>query len=260
MPKPDVGPIRRRVHKPSNRQREALLARIEQLTELPLLVVSFIMIPILVGPFVWDLSTAEKATFASINALIWIAFAADLAFKLSISTHRIRYLKSHWLEVLIVVIPVLRPLRIIAIILYGSRAFRNSRRLGQTDFLLVYAAGMVVLAATIVTTVEHDASGATIGSFADALWWSLVTVTTVGYGDFTPVTATGRAVAAVLMVGGIGFFSGLAANFAAILIHSESRDNAAEIVQAQETITDLDSKIGALSSQIENLTKKLDRA
>jgi len=75
MPKPDVGPIRLRVHKLSVGQREALLIRVERLTELPLLVVSFIMVPILVGPFVWDLSTAEKATFAFVNALIWATFA-----------------------------------------------------------------------------------------------------------------------------------------------------------------------------------------
>jgi len=90
--------------------------------------------------------------------------------------------------------------------------------------------------------------GSIIGPSTNALWWSLLTVTTVGYGDFTPVTTVGRVMATVLMIGGIWFFSGLAANFAAILIHTRA------------TITELDVKIEALSRQIETFTQKLNGA
>jgi voltage-gated potassium channel len=91
------------------------------------------------------------------------------------------------------------------------------RRLVNIDFLLVYGVGLVIIAATIVASVEGG-NGATINSFADALWWAVVTITTVGYGDMVPITLAGRAVAFVLMLGGIAFFSGMTANLASFLI------------------------------------------
>ena len=50
----------------------------ERLTELPLLVLAFVMIPLLVGPFVWDLSTPEEVAFAAVDLFIWAVFAVDL--------------------------------------------------------------------------------------------------------------------------------------------------------------------------------------
>jgi len=58
-----------------------------------------------------------------------------------------------------------------------------------------------------VLDVERDAQDATITSFGNALWWAIVTITTVGYGDFTPVTVLGRLIAAWLMVCGIALLS-----------------------------------------------------
>lgn len=72
----------------------------------------------------------------------------------------------------------------------------------------VYAVGAVVLlvvcGALAITDAERGASGANIVGLTDGLWWAFVTITTVGYGDMSPVTTTGRLVAACLMVGGIG--------------------------------------------------------
>ena len=66
-----------------------------------------------------------------------------------------------------------------------------------------------------------------LDSFPDALWWSIATVTTVGYGDVVPVTQVGRAFAYVLMIGGIGLFGALTANFASILVRREDTSSAA---------------------------------
>ncbi|MAP39720.1 MAG: hypothetical protein CL879_08900 [Dehalococcoidia bacterium] len=100
--------------------------------------------------------------------------------------------------------------------LFGFRGVMGVRRMIQVDLFLVYVMGLVIIAATIATSVKTTSSSQIV-SFEDALWWAIVTVTTVGYGDITPVTATGHAIAMVLMLVGIGLFGGLTANLASLL-------------------------------------------
>lgn len=198
-------------------RREALLDRIERATELPLMVLAFAMVPLLAAPLFWDLSPAAEAVTFALDMLIWALFAADLAVKAAIAPRRLEYLRGHWLDVLVVLVPFARPLRIVRIVVYGSRAYRGAARLAHVDFLVVYAIGLVLIVATVVMSVERGRDSP-IESFPDALWWAVSTVTTVGYGDVVPVTDVGRAFAYVLMVGGIGIFGALTASFASILV------------------------------------------
>jgi len=101
--------------------REERLHRIERITEMPLLTLAFVMIPLLIGPLVWELSSQEEATFSALAYFIWALFAIDLIIKISISPHRLAYLRWHWLEVLVVVVSFFRPLRILRIFIFGSR-------------------------------------------------------------------------------------------------------------------------------------------
>jgi voltage-gated potassium channel len=216
----------RDIHTPDIAQREALLHRIERLTELPLLILAFIMIPLLVGPLLWKLPPSEEALFLTLDWFIWALFAVDLAIKLIIAPHRLAYLKRHWLEVLVVVVPFFRPLRIVRVFIFGSRAWVGTRRLVNVDFLLVYGVGLVMITATVVASVEGG-EGASIRSFPDALWWSMATITTVGYGDMVPISTVGRAMGYILMLGGIAFFSGITANLASFLVKGrDTRDKA----------------------------------
>ena len=223
--------------------REAMLQRAERLTELPLLLLSFAMIPLLLGPLLWEMSHTEETLFFTLDVFIWAIFAADLIVKLAIAPDRLGYARRRWLEVLIVLIPFIRPLRIVRLFVFGARAFGGARRLVNVDFLLVYAIGMVIVAATFVTSFEsgHDS----ITSFPDALWWSFVTVTTVGYGDLSPVTPAGRAIAIVLMLVGIGLFGGLTANLASAIVKSE--DN------VEDKVDTLLGEIRELRTQVEEL-------
>jgi len=208
------------LHKPDVSRREALLLRIERLTELPLMVLAFVMIPLLVGPILWRLSPQEEAIFLSLDYFIWALFVVDMGIKIIVAPHRLAYLRRHWLEVLVVVVPFFRPLRLLRIFLFGSRAWVGMRRLVHVDFLLVYGVGLVIIAATVVASVEGG-EGASIQSFPDALWWAVVTITTVGYGDMVPVTAAGRTIAFILMLGGIAFFSGVTANLASFMVRGQ---------------------------------------
>ena len=226
-----------RLHAPDVSRREALLLRIERITELPLLVLAFAMIPLLIGPFLWDLSSAEETIFITLDTFIWVLFAVDLGIKVVVAPHRLAYLRRHWLEVLVVVVPFFRPLRLLRIFIFGSRAWVGVRRLVHVDFLFVYGIGLVIVAATVVASVEGGEI-ASIQSFPDALWWAVVTITTVGYGDMVPVTAVGRAVAFVLMLGGVAFFSGVTANLASFLVKGGVSDKKAltQLVREMESL------------------------
>ncbi|MFH1382959.1 MAG: potassium channel family protein [Chloroflexota bacterium] len=102
----------------------------------------------------------------------------------------------------------------------------------------------------MVASVEGG-EGASIKSFADALWWAVVTITTVGYGDMVPVTVAGRAVAFVLMLGGIAFFSGVTANLASFLIKSHDTEKKA-VSQLLKEVEGLRQEIAKLHGDSNN--------
>ena len=197
------------------------LERLERITELPLMLGSFAMIPIFAGLYLWDLSPIEERIYTAVEIAIWALFAVVFLSKLAVAPAKLTYLRRNWLEALIVLIPVMRPLRIFRAIFWIVRDVTRVNRLVTFESLLGYGIGMVLLAATIVTTAERNAEGANIQSFGDALYWSLVTVSTVGYGDHYPVTTVGRFTAIFLMFFGIGIFGGIIAKIVAAFSKSE---------------------------------------
>ena len=185
------------------------LEKLERVTELPLMLASFVLIPVLAGLYIWDLSAVEHVIYTVLEVLIWAFFAVVFLLKLAFAPRKLRYLKSNWAEALIVFVPILRPLRIAAVILFVVRDFTRWKRLVTFETLAAYGLGIVLLAATVVTTVERNADEANILTFPDALYWSLITVSTVGYGDHYPVTAIGKLTAVALIFFGIGIFAGI---------------------------------------------------
>lgn len=116
------------------------------------------------------------------------------------------FVRTHVLELLAVGLPMLRPLRALRVLTLSNLM---SRRLGSEIFVSAVhvVSGSVALLVTIgalaMLDAERGATDANITNIGDALWWGIVTITTVGYGDLYPVTATGRVIATVMMLLGI---------------------------------------------------------
>lgn len=101
--------------------------------------------------------------------------------------------------------------------------------------IIITAFMLITIASLLILTFERGVPHATIKTGADAFWWAMVTVTTVGYGDHVPVTFWGRVLATILMVFGIGIFAVLT-SFVATRIIDLREDNQNDNSLDQETI------------------------
>ncbi|MFI5427409.1 potassium channel family protein [Aeromicrobium sp. UC242_57] len=164
--------------------------------------------------------------------IVWVTWAmlvVDLTARLVLSEDRWAFLRRSPLDVAVVLLPLLRPLRLlrlVALLTVINRFAGNSMR-GRVGDLVGSVTLIVFIASLAVLDAERGGSGS-IQSFGDALWWSMTTITTVGYGDMFPVTTTGRLIAVGLMFSGIAVLGVVTASFASWLIEkvSEASDEA----------------------------------
>ena len=151
----------------------------------------------------------------------WALFATDYAVRLLLSIDRKGFVRGNLLDLAVVVLPLLRPLRILRLVTLLTVLNRNagSSFRGRVAVYIVGASTAVMFVASLaILQAERGRDGANIETFGDALWWAITTVTTVGYGDQYPVTAQGRLIAVALMLSGIALIGVITATFASWLI------------------------------------------
>ncbi len=167
------------------------------------------------------------------EVIFWI-FAVDVVLRIihaggELLTWKgaLAFIRENWLALLALLLPAFRSLRVLRVIvvLRGLEPYLNTRSsrvgmiVGVTFPLILYTAALSIYEA------ERYADGSNIQSFGDAVWWSIASVTTVGYGDKFPVTADGRVIATFLMVIGIGLFSALTALLAAWVMGDRKKES-----------------------------------
>ncbi|MGI5355000.1 potassium channel family protein [Streptomyces sp. CA-252508] len=163
--------------------------------------------------------------------VVWGAFALDYVVRLVLAPSRWHFVRSHPLDLLAVLLPLVQPLRLLRLVstllLVGRRA-RMASQITLTTYVAGSVAGLLMFGSLAVLHVERDAPDGNIKTLGDAVWWSFTTMTTVGYGDHAPTTGLGRLLAVGLMLSGIALLGVVTANIAAWFISRFERDDEQE--------------------------------
>lgn len=168
--------------------------------------------------FTDSISDSINQILSIIQWVCWVAFAMDLLFGLATSENKVLYLKRHPLEIASVLLPFLRPLRLMRVISFGGLALQKiavGRQFAITVKVAITTVFVAYIAAVQITITERAVEGSNIKNFADGFWWAITTVTTVGYGDRYPTTTEGRLLAVMLMLMGISLVGVITASVAA---------------------------------------------
>jgi len=167
--------------------------------------------------FVNPVPSSTQTLLNIVQWVSWIAFAADLILGLYKAKDKKKYLMKHPLEVAAVLLPFLRPLRLLRVISFGSLVIQKvavGRQFAITIKVIITSIFVAYISAVQITIIERDIDGSNIKNFGDGLWWAITTVTTVGYGDRFPTTTEGRFLAVGLMIMGISLMGVITASVA----------------------------------------------
>jgi voltage-gated potassium channel len=230
--------------------------RWEERADWPLTVAAVLFLVAYAWPIIEpDLAPGLLRVCRVVTVAAWLGFALDYVVRVVLSRDRVGFVRRHLLDLLVVVLPVFRPLqllRLVTLLNVLNRHAGASLR-GRVAMYVATASGIVVLVAALaVLDAERRAPGARIDGLGEALWWAVTTVTTVGYGDLYPVTATGRFVAVGLMLAGIALLGVVTASVASWLI-----DRVAEVEEESQAATRRD--VQALSREIAALRDEVSR-
>lgn len=204
----------------------AATVRWERVTYWPLTVAALAFLLAYTFQVIGDLDGLWSTVCGAVVGATWTMFIGDYVIRLSMSHPKRLWARTHLFDVAVVVIPTLKPVRLLGA-LVRVLSHRSSAGGSLRAALLVYGAGTALLliwqSSLAVLDAERHAPGANILNFGDAVWWAFCTVTTVGYGDYTPVTAQGRVVAVLLMIGGVVLVGLVVASFSSWVVERAAR-------------------------------------
>jgi voltage-gated potassium channel len=219
--------------------------RFNAFVEVPMTVLALLWLPVLVIPAIVHVSAATGHALDMVDYLVWAVFVVEYLIRLYLAPSRWRFIRGHLIDLLVIAVPVFRPLRVLRLLRFArtgltlAEVLRRARSLlthRGLHFVLLSVLAIILVGAALEFGFEDHARGANIHSYADALWWAIVTVTTVGYGDTYPVTAAGRGVAVVLMLTGIGLVGVLSATIASYFVGQQSGQDMTDLHQRLDRI------------------------
>lgn len=195
-----------------------------------------------------------------IDTAVCCLLLVDFGIRFRKAESKLEFMKWGWIDLLASIpnVPFLRIGRMVRIlrILRLLRALRATHRVshillrdklrgGVASVFLTFLL-LVMFASVGILVCERSSADAKIRTGEDAIWWSVATITTVGYGDLYPVTAEGRVLAMILMIAGVGMFGAVTGVVASVIVGDKKKEDAAQ-AEILERLKRLEEKIDSLN-------------
>ncbi|MGP3921530.1 potassium channel family protein [Nonomuraea sp. 10N515B] len=188
----------------------------------------------------------------------WTLFTADYLIRVWLADRRWHFVTTHIPSLLVVLLPLLRPLAVLRSLLMLTALMRRVTlplRMRVTVYVSGWACFLAVVGGIAVLDAERRSADPTIVTLADALWWSLTTMTTVGYGDLYPTTLEGRLIAGALMLSGIALLGVVTASIAAWFVERFQETSAAE-TRNQADLRLVLTELEKLRSRVDEISQR----
>lgn len=229
--------------------------------QLVLFVLSILVLIALVADSVAPINREVSKIIQTLDTVVCMLFLVDVLVRFRRAERKLEFMPWGWVD-LIACIPnldllrfgrmvrILRIIRLLRGIRVGHRivtlVLQNKPRSAFASVIL--STILLVTFSSIAILIAEQGPESNIKSAEDAIWWSVTTITTVGYGDKYPISSEGRVIAIVLMLSGVGLFGTLSGLVASLFLGSkehESRDLKEILVRLQ----DLDAQVKKISGQ-----------
>ncbi|GAA4477968.1 potassium channel family protein [Microbacterium panaciterrae] len=224
------------------------LERWRRITDWPLVVASLLF---LVAYSIQVIVDPRGDLGALLEDLLWVSwgtFLVDYVVSLVLAPQRWRWFLTHLFNLATVVLPMIRPLRVLRVVTLLTVLQRTAGRAvrGQIVIYVTGATLLLVYVASLAVLDAERAGGGSISTFGDAIWWAFTTITTVGYGDLAPITLQGRVIAVGLMLSGIALLGVVTATFASWIVEKVSAENTSRQAATVAHVDALRSEIAEL--------------
>jgi voltage-gated potassium channel len=230
------------------------LHRWEARADMPLTIAALAFLAAYALPIVWpDVPHGVHAACDVVIAVTWIGFGVDYVVRLGLAPRKWHFVQHSLLDVAVIALPILRPLRLlrlVALLSVLNRVGAHTLRGRVVTYVIGGSAMLLITAALAVTDVERGQPGSTIANLGDGFWWAFSTMSTVGYGDRVPVTPTGRTIAVGLMLGGIALLGAVTATLASWLVERVGAQAEVEEAATRMQVEALADEVRALRAQL----------
>jgi voltage-gated potassium channel len=197
----------------------------------------YVLIALLIDTF-FVLPTEISNVLMTIDNCICFIFLIDVLVRFFRAENKLQFMKWGWIDLLssIPYVEILRTGRLFRLIklLRVLRAFRSTKILikhifkskikGTMTAVAIISVLVVIFSSISILIVETDPNS-NIKTSEDALWWTMETVTTVGYGDKYPVTSEGRLIGIIVMIVGVGLFGTFTGYIATLFTEEKKLEN-----------------------------------
>ena len=196
--------------------RELAVQRWERFSTIPLAILALIYLALYAYEVLGHPSAEIRTDLIDLSDAIWVLFIIDFITRFVMHDDKFQFMRRNVIEMIGLVLPMFRAFRMFRVVIaigFLSRVTQSLQaRIGV--YLGLILPLLVFTCALGVYDAEHAVPGANITQFGDAIWWAIVTIATVGYGDYSPITFEGRAIAVLLMFSGIAMLSVVTVSFA----------------------------------------------